>query len=288
MKEALFYQKLDGNKVRCELCPHLCLIANGRRGICGVRENQGGILYSLVYGRIAAAHVDPIEKKPLYHFLPGSTSYSIATVGCNFRCDFCQNFGISQAREIEGEAVEPGDIVREALSLGCQSVSYTYTEPTIYFEFAYDTAKLAREKGLKNVFVTNGFITEPPLRMIAPYLDAANVDLKSFRDEYYHKYCGGKLEPVLKALKLYKELNIWLEVTTLVIPGLNDSETELMDIANFIKNELGEGVPWHVSAFYPIYKMTDRPPTPAETIYKARDIGLKAGLKYVYTGNLPG
>jgi len=290
MKEALFYHKLGDNKVKCDLCPHFCSISEHNRGICGVRENQAGTLYSLVYGKIVAASIDPIEKKPLFHFLPGSRSYSISTVGCNFRCDFCQNYGISQSpRErqlIEGEEVTPEAIVASAVNNQCASISYTYTEPTIYFEFAYDTARLVKEKGLKNIFVTNGFIAEPPLRMIAPYLDAANVDLKSFRDEYYHKICGGKLEPVLAALKLYKKLKIWIEVTTLIIPGLNDSKQELKDIADFIKKELGAEVPWHVSAFYPTYKMTDRPPTPPETLLKAREIGLKAGLKYVYGGNL--
>ena len=291
MKEALFYKKLEEQKVKCELCPHNCLIGDGKRGVCGVRENQGGTLYSLVYGKVVSSHVDPIEKKPLFHFLPGSYSYSISTVGCNFRCDFCQNWEISQMPRdqhvIVGEDQTPEKVIKAALDNDCQSISYTYTEPTIYFEFAYDCAKLAKEKGLKNNFVTNGYMNLPVVEMIAPYLDAANVDLKSFREDYYRKICGGELQPVLEAIKLMKKLKIWIELTTLVIPGLNDSSEELTDIASFIKNEVGDDVPWHVSAFHPMYKMLDRPRTPVETLVKARDIGLKAGLKYVYVGNIP-
>jgi pyruvate formate lyase activating enzyme len=292
VKEALFYQKLEGQKVKCELCPHNCLIVEGRRGVCGVRENQEGKLLSLVYGKIIAAHVDPIEKKPLFHFLPGSRAYSIATVGCNFRCLFCQNYDISQMpkeerMEILGEEISPEEVVASAIENQCQSISYTYTEPTIFFEFAYDCAKRAVERGLKNNFITNGYINPEPLKMISPYLHGANVDLKSFREEFYRKICGARLAPVLKSLKLMVELKIWLEVTTLLIPELNDSNEEITEIADFIKNELGEQVPWHVSAFYPTYKMTDRPRTPAETLIRAREIGLKAGLKYVFVGNIP-
>jgi pyruvate formate lyase activating enzyme len=291
MKEALFYQKLADLKVRCELCPHNCLIADGKRGICGVRENKEGTLYSLVYGKVVSSHVDPIEKKPLFHFLPGSYSYSIATVGCNFKCLFCQNFEISQVDKeyptIYGHDMTPGEVVSAALERECHSISYTYTEPTIFFEFAYDCAKLAREKGLKNNFVTNGYANIPPLEMIKPYLDAANVDLKSFREDFYHKICGARLAPVLETLKWMKSNNIWVEVTTLVIPGLNDSKEELTGIANFIKNDLGADTPWHVSAFYPTYKMLDRPRTPPETLMTVREIGIKAGLKYVYCGNIP-
>ena len=227
MREALFYQKLDAQKVRCELCPHFCVIADGQRGICGVRENRAGMLYSLVYGLVAAASVDPIEKKPLFHFLPASASYSLATAGCNFRCDFCQNFGLSQSpRELDkiiGQERTPEQVVDAAVESRCQSISYTYTEPTVYFEFAYDTAKLARDRGLKNVFVSNGFMNASVLEMVRPYLDAANVDLKSFSEDFYRKICGGRLAPVLETLKLMKKLGLWVEVTTLIIPGLNDS-----------------------------------------------------------------
>lgn len=290
-REALFYKKLEAQKVQCELCPHNCLILPKSRGLCGVRENRDGSLFSLVYGRIISAQVDPIEKKPLFHFLPGSTSCSVATVGCNFRCDFCQNYGISQAprekKPIVGQETSPEEVVATAVAQGCQSISYTYTEPTIFFEFAYDCAKLAKAKGIRNIFVTNGFTNPAPIELIAPYLDAANVDLKSFRDDYYKKICGGRLAPVLETLKLMKKLRIWVEITTLLIPGLNDSDQELKELAAFIKNELGEETPWHLSAFFPTYKMQDIPPTPEATLRRAREIGLAAGLKYVYTGNLP-
>lgn len=293
MKEALFYTtsnlKLQTSKVKCLLCPHNCIIAEGKRGICGVRENDQGVLYSLVYGKVVSTAVDPIEKKPLYHFLPGTFTYSIATVGCNFRCDFCQNFGISmpprERNEVFGHDKMPEEIVQAAIDNDCQSISYTYTEPTIFFEFAYDCAKLARTKGLKNVFVTNGYSNPEPTRMIAPYLDAANIDLKSFSDDYYKKYCGGRLQPVIDTIKLMRKLKIWIELTTLIIPGLNDSDEELTKIASFIK-EVGADIPWHVSAFRPMNKLLDRPATPRETVLKAREIGLEAGLKYVHTGNI--
>ena len=290
MKEAWFYEKQNDKKVKCSLCPHHCLIAPGKRGICGVRENQDGTLMSLVYGKIISQHVDPIEKKPLFNFLPGSRSYSIATMGCNLRCLFCQNWEISQVNhenhQIIGQEETPASIVQNALDSECQSIAYTYTEPTIFYEFAYDCAVLAKAKGIKNIFVTNGFIDPEPLEKIAPFLDAANVDLKAFNEKTYHEVCGARLQPILDALKLMKKLKIWMEVTTLVIPELNDSDQELSSIANFILKELGEGVPWHVSAFHPTYKMLHRPRTPAASLEKAREIGLKAGLKYVYAGNI--
>ncbi|MFA5112787.1 MAG: AmmeMemoRadiSam system radical SAM enzyme [Candidatus Margulisiibacteriota bacterium] len=298
MKEAAFYQQLNYDKVQCSLCPHNCTIAAGQRGVCGVRENQQGKLYSLVYGKVISSAIDPIEKKPLFHFLPGSFSYSIATAGCNFRCDFCQNWQISMmgkgakgAEGLGGKGMPgmeqlPYQVVAAALENECRSISYTYTEPTIYFEFAYDCAKLAREKGVKNVFVTNGYMNPPVAEQIAPYLDAANIDLKSFREEFYQKVCGGRLAPVLQTIKLLKQRKVWIELTTLVIPGLNDTVEELTELAGFIKNEVGADTPWHVSAFRPTYKMADRPPTPPESLLRAREIGLKAGLKYVYTGNV--
>ena len=291
MKEALFYQKLDAQKVRCQLCPHYCTIADGQRGLCGVRENHSGTLDSLVYGKVVAESLDPIEKKPLFHFLPGTAAYSISTVGCNFHCEFCQNYGISQSAretgEIGGQDRASEQVVGAALEGRCRSIAYTYTEPTIYFEYAYDTAKLARGRGLKNVFVSNGYMNPPAAEMVAPYLDANNIDLKAFCDSTYRVVCGGRLAPVLETLKLMKKLGVWLEVTTLVIPGLNDSREELTDIARFIRDELSADTPWHVSGFYPTYKMLDRPPTPAESLIKAREIGLSEGLNYVYSGNLP-
>jgi pyruvate formate lyase activating enzyme len=287
----MFYDKLEGNLVQCHLCSHHCRIAEGRRGVCGVRENTEGTLYSLVYDRLISSAVDPIEKKPLFHFLPGSGAYSIATVGCNFRCLNCQNYDISQIpkpqKPIIGRDVTPAEIVEAAKRYQCESIAYTYSEPTIFFEYAYQTAKLASREGIRNVFVTNGYIAEEPLRAIAPYLDAANIDLKSFSDDFYRKICGARLEPVLEAIRLYKELGIWIEITTLVIPSLNDSEENFKKIAEFI-GSLDKGIPWHVSRFFPTYELIDLPPTPIEDLNKARKTGLEAGLKYVYQGNVLG
>ncbi|MEM2896100.1 MAG: AmmeMemoRadiSam system radical SAM enzyme [Candidatus Bathyarchaeia archaeon] len=291
MKEAIFYEKLGDKSVKCNLCSHRCRVPESKRGICGVRENRDGILYSLVYGKVIARAVDPIEKKPFFHFLPGSWAYSIATVGCNFRCGNCQNFEISQMPRdrnlILGENLSPEEIVMEAKRYDCKSIAYTYTEPTIYFEYACDIAKLAKREKIKNVFVTNGYITEEALLEIKPYLDAANIDLKGFNEEFYRKNCGARLEPVLDSIKLHKSLGIWIEITTLIIPTLNDSDEELRKIAEFIRS-VGEEIPWHVSQFYPAYKLQDLPRTPTATLRRARDIGLEVGLRYVYEGNVPG
>jgi len=293
LKEAMFYEKLADNRVNCNLCSHRCRnIAESKRGLCGVRENIDGKLFSLVYGRLVARSIDPIEKKPLFHFLPGSLTYSISTAGCNFRCENCQNFDISQMpRErqvIIGRETSPESVVLAAKQNGCKSIAYTYTEPTIFFEYALDVAKLAKKEGLKNVFVTNGYITQEALREIAPYLDASNIDLKSFSDGFYQKTCGARLQPVLDSIRLHKKLGLWVELTTLVIPTLNDSEQELQQIATFIKEEVGSETPWHLSAFHPTFKLLDVPSTPVVTLQKARQIGLKTGLKYVYVGNVPG
>lgn len=291
MKEARFYENLDG-KVRCRLCNHYCIIKDGKRGICGVRENRDGRLFSLVYGRSIATGVEPIEKKPFFHFYPGTTAYSIATVGCNFHCLNCQNWEISQMPKtgeggIIGKKLLPEEIVANAKRLGCKSIAYTYTEPTIFFEYAYDTARLAHKEGIKNVFVTNGYTSGEAVKEIAPFLDAANVDLKSFDEDFYRKICGAKLQPVLDNIRLYRELAIWVEVTTLIIPGYSDDEKQLRAIAEFIKG-IGEDIPWHITAFYPAYKLPDVPPTTIESLRRAREIGIKAGLKYVYEGNVPG
>jgi len=291
--EAYLYEPYEDKKVKCNLCAHRCVIKEGRRGICSVRENQSGMLQTLVYDKVIAQHIDPIEKKPLFHFLPGSLSFSIATVGCNFRCRFCQNADIAQMPTdhpgtILGDDCTPQEVVNAAQRGGCQSISYTYTEPTIFFEFAYDTAKLAHAKGIRNVFVTNGYMTAEALHMIQPYLDAANVDLKAFSDKYYKELCSAKLKHVLETLTLMKSLGIFVEVTTLIIPGLNDDRAELEELALFIKNDLGPETPWHISRFHPTYKLTDRASTPVNTLNTAREIGLNAGLKYVYTGNVPG
>lgn len=295
IKEAMLYEKLPEQKVRCNLCAHRCVIPEGKRGICQVRENREGTLYTLVYGRTITQRVDPVEKKPLMHVYPGSTAYSIATVGCNFRCRWCQNWDISQMVHdrhlILGEEASPEEIVAAARRAGCRSIAYTYTEPTIFFEYAYDTARLAHEAGLLNLYITNGYMTAGAGEMLEtfqPYLDAANVDLKAFRDQTYRKYVGARLQPVLEAMKTMKRLGIWLEVTTLVIPGLNDTDAELRDAANFVAQELGVETPWHISRFFPAYEMTDVPPTPVETLHRAQEIGLEAGLHYVYMGNVSG
>jgi pyruvate formate lyase activating enzyme len=290
-KEAYLYEKLDDQRVRCHLCSHHCLIKDGGKGICGVRENQGGSLVSLVYGKVIARHVDPIEKKPLFHFLPGSRSYSIATVGCNLKCLFCQNADISQMPadhdRIWGEEMTPSAIVTDVLATQSATIAYTYTEPTIYFELVLDTARLAADKEIRNVFVTNGYMTKDCLKEIYPDLHGANVDLKAFNDRFYKEQCGAKLDPVLKSLEAMSQMGIWLEVTTLLIPGLNDSPDEMKDLATFIAG-LSPDIPWHISRFHPTYRLTNIGSTPPESIHRAKDIGYEAGLRYVYTGNLPG
>ncbi len=292
MREAMFYQVGQGNEVICELCNHRCHIKEGKRGICGVRENRAGVLYSLVYGRLVAENVDPIEKKPLFNFLPGSSAFSISSVGCNFHCLHCQNYDISQyphlhQGEIAGNEYTAESVVEKAVQTRCASVCYTYVEPTIFYEFAADCSQLAHEQQLKNVLVSNGYMSPAVTRHMAPLLDGINIDIKSFTDDFYKKICQARLQPVLDNVQLMYELGVWVEITTLIIPGLNDSSTELRDIARFIKS-ISPTIPWHVTAFYPTYKMLDREPTPASTLRKAREIGLQEGLHYVYEGNIPG
>ncbi len=290
MKKAQLYEKRDDDKVQCHLCAHECVISLGKRGICGVRENQGGTLYSLNYSKVIARHIDPIEKKPLFHFLPGSRAYSVAAAGCNFRCDFCQNWQISQvtkgeSRRIVGEELSPEKIVSQAVSHDCQSVAYTYTEPAIFFEYAYDVAQLAHDKELKNIFVTNGFQTQQTIDKMTGLIDAANIDLKSFSDDYYKKVCGARLQPVLNSIQAMHEAGIWLEVTTLIVPEQNDSQEELTQIAELIVS-VSPDIPWHISRFFPQYKMDDTGPTPLKTLTTAYDIGHKSGLNYIYFGNV--
>ena len=289
MKQAMLWETREG-VVGCLLCAHRCRIPEGKRGLCGVRLNSGGVLQSLVYGKLISCAVDPIEKKPLYNFLPGSRSYSIATAGCNFFCDFCQNWQISQitrdGAEIPGEDWTPEAVVAEAKSCGCASISYTYTEPTIFFEFAYDTALAAAREGLKNVFVTNGYQTPETVEKMAGAIDAANVDLKSFSDQFYRRLCKARLQPVLEAIRLMREKGIFLEITTLVVPGENDRPEELGQIAEFIASVSPE-IPWHVSRFHPDYKHRGAGWTSSESVFEAAKIGLASGLKYVYAGNLP-
>jgi pyruvate formate lyase activating enzyme len=316
LHEARFYEALPDKRVLCTLCPHDCRIKQGGRGACGVRYNENGTLYTLVYDRVVSRSLEPVEKKPLYHFYPGSIAYSIATVGCNLRCAYCQNWDISQwpkehlarhltptgeeetrepvcpqlvemGRAIPGERVSPKGIVEAALEAGATSIAYTYTEPTIFYELAYETAVLARENGLKNIFVTSGYISEAPLRELATVLDAANIDLKFFNEQSYRRISRVRMQPILDAIRLYHELGVWVEVTTLVIPGVNDSDEELNAIAEFVHSVAAE-VPWHISQFYPAHKMLDRPVTPVETLRRAGEIGRSAGLRYVYEGNVPG
>ena len=292
MREVYLYKKLEGDKVQCQNCAHQCVIASGKKGICRVKENQAGKLYTLNYGKLAAINVDPIEKKPFYHFLPGTYSLSIATVGCNFKCASCQNWDISQmpflTGRIEGQEVSPSEIVKMALKEKTPSISYTYTEPAIFSEFALDTMKLARKEGLKNAWVSNGFWSEELFDMVSPYLDAVNVDLKGFTEEFYIKYCGGRLQPVLDTLKRLKKKGIWTEITTLVISTLNDSDETFRNIAQFIKNDLGPETPWHISRFSGAisWKLKEIPDTPIETLKRAQEIGKKVGLKNIHLGNV--
>lgn len=292
IKEAMLYRSAGDKKVSCVLCHHNCQIAPGKSGICGVRQNREGKLFTRVYGDIIAAHVDPIEKKPLYHFLPGTPSFSVATIGCNFRCPFCQNWQISQASKGKeflnhGQQFSPQDVVHSAMKHRCQSIAYTYTEPTIFFEFAYDSAKLAKKEGLANVFVTNGYMRSEALEKICPYLDACNVDLKAFTEDFYKDMCGAHLQPVLDMIRLMKKLDIWVEITTLIIPGRNDSEEELTRIARFI-GDVDPDIPWHISRFHPDYKYTESNATPVESLRLAYAVAKKEGLRFVYIGNVIG
>lgn len=287
-KEALFYTTLKDRKVQCFLCNHNCVINDGGLGICAVRQNNAGVLVSLNYAQVVASHIDPIEKKPLFHFLPGTRTFSLACPGCNFQCDFCQNWQISQVKETKGAMssvhIAPEVLIRKAIESACPSVAYTYTEPTIYFEYAYECAQLARAQGLKNIFVTNGFMSEDALNQIHPFLDAANVDLKSMSEEFYRTSCKAELGPVLETITRMKELGIWVEVTTLVIPGANDTEDEFDDAARFIAS-VDKDMPWHISRFHPDYRRSGEP-TSQETLQEAYAIAKQRGLSYVYIGNI--
>ena len=290
MKEALLYQKLGDGTVKCKVCNHSCVIAEGQRGICRVRENRQGVLYALNYGKTISAHIDPIEKKPLYHFLPGTRVYSFATEGCNFRCSWCQNWEISQSpkpnQSVGGIDVSPEEHVARAIKGSCPSIAYTYSEPTIFVEYALDTMMAARTKGLKNIWVTNGYMSRETLENVGPYLDAANVDLKGFDGNVYEKYCGGAAAPIMENLKFLYQEGVHLEITTLIVPGINDDPHQMEAIAGFISKELGPEVPWHISRFFPAWKMMDTPVTPFHSLQMARTIGINAGLKYTHIGNV--
>lgn len=291
-RPALFWKPEGDGPVRCLLCPHACLVPPGGRGTCGVRVNRDGRLFSLVNGWPAACQVDPVEKKPLYHYLPGSRCLSIGTAGCNFKCLFCQNDELSQAVKAGGEPagfpLEPTRALDLAASLDCPSLAWTYSEPTVFYEYMLETARLGAERGIASIMVSNGYIRPEPLGRLAPLVSAANLDLKSFRDGFYRDTCGGRLKPVLETIVSLRRKGAWLELTTLVIPGLNDSDREIARIAAFIRRELGPGTPWHLSRFHPCHRMTDRPPTPVETIRRAVEIGRGEGLHHIYPGNLPG
>ena len=292
LHDALLYDQLADDQVRCDLCAHCCVIKDGGRGICRVRENHEGRLYTRVYGNLIAQNVDPIEKKPLYHFYPGSMAYSIATPGCNFRCEWCQNWQISQMPRLmtlpDRKRLQPEAIVESALATGSTSIAYTYTEPTIFFEYTFDVSKLAHEAGIKNVYVTNGFMTPEMIDLYHPWLDAANVDIKAFKDETYRKLMGGRLEPVLESCRRLKAAGVWLEVTTLIVPGVNDDPEELRALAAFIHDDLGPETPWHLSRFYPQYKMTTKAPTEQSILTETKAMGEEMGLDYIYIGNVAG
>lgn len=277
--------------VKCELCPWLCNIQPDKRGSCGVRQNMNGKLVSLVYARPCAVHVDPIEKKPLYHFLPGARAFSIATIGCNFFCGFCQNWQISKADAGDinkrFEELMPEKVIELCKQNDCKIMSYTYTEPTIFYEYMLDTAKLARKQGIKNTMVSNGYINEGPLKELCRVMDGANIDLKAFTNEFYQKVCKGKLEPVLNTLKILKQEGVWVEVTNLIVPGLNDDFEKIEEMCKWVSENLGRDVPIHFSRFHPDYKMSDKEPTPIETLEKAKKIAEKY-LDYVYLGNIGG
>lgn len=286
MKEAMHYIKKKDKIVQCRLCPWKCVIKEWQRGFCGVRENQEGKLIALVYGRPVSVAVDPIEKKPLFHFLPGSSVFSIGTVGCNLRCKHCQNWQISQEKEIMGESLTPKEVVEKAVENGCSGISYTYNEPTIFFEYVYDTAKLARKKRLRNTMVTNGYINEEPFKQLYQYIDGVNVDLKGFSEEFYTSVTGAHLQPVLDTIKRVSKSKTWMEITNLIIPTKNDDFDKIKEMCEWIVENVGKDVPLHFSRFYPYYKLNSLPPTPVDTLIKARNIAMKVGINYVYIGNI--
>lgn len=283
-------KRLASGKILCQACAQSCRLEEGEYGVCRVRRVEEGELRLLVYGLAAALNVDPVEKKPMFHFLPKSRAFSLGTVGCNFSCSFCQNHDISQYpkendHRVVGRELSPEDIVELAIQNGCDSIAYTYNEPIVFFEYAYDAAKIAHEKGLKNIYVTSGYETRKAIDLLAPYIDGMNIDVKSFSDEFYKEICGARLKPVLEAVKYAHSKGIWIEITTLLIPGKNDSEEEIRSIAKFIA-EVDNSIPWHLSAFHPTYKMLEPSRTPESTLIRAYKIGQEEGLKYLYVGNV--
>ena len=288
-KEAYHYTKL-GENVQCNICPNRCILGEGERSFCRVKTNKGGKLYTLVYGNPCAVHVDPIEKKPLFHFLPGTKAFSIATAGCNFRCLNCQNWQISQSKPEETRNYElfPKDVVKGAKQYGCESIAYTYSEPVAFYEYMYDTAKEAKHEGLRNLWITNGYINREALLDLSQYLDAANVDIKNFKEEIYNTLNGGHLKPVLETVKTLKERKVWFELTNLVIPNYTDDMEMIEEMCKWIVKNLGPSYPLHFSRFYPMYKLKLLPPTPVDTLERAAKIAEDCGMEYVYIGNVPG
>lgn len=286
--EARFYQSLEGGLTQCELCPNRCLLKEGQRGLCKARENIAGKLYSLVYGKVSSMAVDPIEKKPLYHFLPGAKAFSLATTGCNLSCQYCQNWDLSQRQpeEVQSSSMTPEAVVAEALKSNSQVIAFTYNEPVVWYEYMLDIAKIAKEKGLRTVAISNGYINPEPLKELLLYLDAYKVDLKAFDEETYRQMSGGKLAPVLETIKTIRASGKWLEIVYLVVPGYTDNLKKIKDMCLWIKDNVGDSVPLHFSRFWPKYKLLNLPPTPEETVKQARQTCLDVGLKYVYTGNI--
>ncbi len=289
-KEAMYYKQLEDLRVECLLCPRNCKIADKERGYCGVRENRDGKYYTLVHSRACAMHVDPIEKKPFFHYLPGTNGYSIATAGCNIECKFCQNWQISQFRpeQVESVKLTPEDVVKNAKENGCPTIAYTYSEPVVFYEYVYDTAKLGKENGIGSVMVSNGYIKEEPLKELCKHLSAVKIDFKAFTEKFYKETCSGELKPVLDTLVTLKKIGIWFEIVVLIIPTLNDTDKELKEMCGWIKENLGPDVPIHFSRYHPTYKIKNIPPTPVATLEKARKIAMDAGLNYPYIGNVPG
>ncbi len=290
--EALYYRKSGGSgkKVDCLLCPRRCVLVDGQTGFCRARKNIAGKLYSLGYASPCAVHIDPVEKKPFFNVLPRTLAFSVASAGCNFRCKFCQNWQISQASPLEttNTTLSPDDLVAAAARKGCRSIAYTYTEPTNFYEYMFDTARLARKRGILNVSHSNGYINPEPLKALSKYMDAVNIDLKGFSSSFYNKLCEGELEPVLATIKTLKHSRVWVEVTNLVIQGYNDDEKTITDMCRWLAKEAGVDVPIHFSRFYPMYKLTGVPPTPVKTLERAREIAVSAGLNFPYIGNVPG
>lgn len=289
LHEAAWYDKLAGNLVHCRLCPNSCRLADGQIGMCRARKNVGGKLYSLVYGQLASVHVDPIEKKPFFHVLPGAKAFSLATPGCNMRCLFCQNWEISQAFpwEVRTTPTTPEEVVETALRSGAQAIAFTYSEPTVFYEYMLDVAKLAKAKGLKTLVVSNGYIEPEPLQALLPFIDAYKVDFKAFDPAFYAEMTGGSRDPILETMKAIRRQGTWLEIVNLLIPGRNDDEDQVRQLARWVKENLGDDVPLHFSRFHPMHKLANLPPTPVESVVRAREIAIGEGLKFVYTGNIP-